>query len=90
VDLLEIGLSVVDWIGLAQVERSCERGNEPSGPIKYNLWPLVCGPRFALMRLHAMFCPLNIYQKLNIVSGPFRDRTECCGLDWSGSGGELL
>jgi hypothetical protein len=30
-DLLEIGLSAVDWIGLAQVESSCELGNEPSG-----------------------------------------------------------
>jgi hypothetical protein len=30
-DLLEIGLGVVDWI---QVESSCERGNEPSGSIK--------------------------------------------------------
>jgi hypothetical protein len=33
-DLLEIGLSVVDWVGLAQdrympVESSCERANDP-------------------------------------------------------------
>jgi hypothetical protein len=33
--LLDIGLSVVEWIGLAQdgyrqMESSCERGNEPS------------------------------------------------------------
>jgi hypothetical protein len=33
-DLLGIGLNVVDWIGLAQVESSCELGNEPSGSIK--------------------------------------------------------
>jgi hypothetical protein len=33
-DLLEIGLSVVDWIGLAQDRYRCERGNEPSGSIK--------------------------------------------------------
>jgi hypothetical protein len=51
-DLLEIGLNVVDWIGLAQdtvqVESSCELGNESSGSIKcwestewlHNLWPL--------------------------------------------------
>jgi hypothetical protein len=46
-DLLEIGVSVVDWIGLAQVESSCELGNELSGSIKcwetewpHNLWPV--------------------------------------------------
>jgi hypothetical protein len=36
-DLLERGLSVVDWIGLAKdryMWSSCERGNEPSGSIK--------------------------------------------------------
>jgi hypothetical protein len=37
-DLLAIGLSVVDWIDLAQDKyswkSSCERGNEPSGSIK--------------------------------------------------------
>jgi hypothetical protein len=38
VDLLEIGLSVVDWIGLAQ---DCELGNEPSGSIK--CWELPNG-----------------------------------------------
>jgi hypothetical protein len=51
--LLEIGLNVVDWIGLAQDryrwrESSCKLGNEPSGSIKcwestewlHNLWPL--------------------------------------------------
>jgi hypothetical protein len=49
--LLEIELSVVDGIGLAQyryVESSCECGNEPSSSIKcwettewlHNLWPL--------------------------------------------------
>jgi hypothetical protein len=51
IDLLEIGLSVVDWIGLAQDRyrySSCEHGNETSGSIKcwdttewlHNLWPL--------------------------------------------------
>jgi hypothetical protein len=48
-DLLEIGLGVVDWVGLAQDRySSCELGNEHSGSIKYwettewlhNLWPL--------------------------------------------------
>jgi hypothetical protein len=52
-DLFEIEMSVVDWIVLAQDryrwrESSCERGNEPSGSIKFwettewlhNLWPL--------------------------------------------------
>jgi hypothetical protein len=50
-DLLEIGLTVADWIGLAQDRcrwRARERGNEPSGSIKswetiewlHNLWPL--------------------------------------------------
>jgi hypothetical protein len=51
-ELLEIGLSVVDWIGLAQDRyryrySSCELGNEPSGTIKrqgnYRVatrWPL--------------------------------------------------
>jgi hypothetical protein len=50
-DLLEIGVSVVDWIGLAQDRyrwSSCELGNEPSGSIKcwgptewlHNLWPI--------------------------------------------------
>jgi hypothetical protein len=42
-DLLEIKLSVVDWIGLAQDryrwESSCELGNEPSGSIK--CWELL-------------------------------------------------
>jgi hypothetical protein len=34
-DLLEIGLNVVDWIGLAQDRySSCELGNEPSGSVK--------------------------------------------------------
>jgi hypothetical protein len=34
-DLLVIGVSVVDWIGLAQDRySSCELGNEPSGSIK--------------------------------------------------------
>jgi hypothetical protein len=50
-DLLEIGVNVVEWIGLAQdrykVESSCELGNEPSGSIK--CWELPsgctsCGP----------------------------------------------
>jgi hypothetical protein len=40
-DLLEIGLSVGDWIGLAQVESSCKLGNEPSGSIK--CWELPSG-----------------------------------------------
>jgi hypothetical protein len=50
-DLLEIGLSVVDWIGLDQDRyrrRALERGNEPSSSIKilestewlHNLRPL--------------------------------------------------
>jgi hypothetical protein len=35
IDLLEVGLIVVDWIGLAQDRySSCERGNEISGSIK--------------------------------------------------------
>jgi hypothetical protein len=37
IDLLEIGVNVVAWIGLAQDryrwESSCELGNEPSGSI---------------------------------------------------------
>jgi hypothetical protein len=41
-DLLEIGLDVVDWIGLAQDRyRSCKLGNEPSGSIK--CWDLPNG-----------------------------------------------
>jgi hypothetical protein len=40
-DLLEIGVNVVDWIGLAQVESSCKLGNEPSGSIK--CWELPNG-----------------------------------------------
>jgi hypothetical protein len=42
-DLLEIGVNVVDWIGLAQVhvESSCEVDNEPSGSIK--CWELLSG-----------------------------------------------
>jgi hypothetical protein len=50
-DLLEIGVSVVGWIGLAQDRRdrrALKFGNEPSGSIKcwettewpHNLWPL--------------------------------------------------
>jgi hypothetical protein len=50
-DLLEIGLSVVDWIGLTQDRyrwRALVIGNEPSGSIKcwettewlHSLWPL--------------------------------------------------
>jgi hypothetical protein len=43
--LVEIGLSIVDWIGLAQdrymLESSCELGNEPSGSIK--CWELPSG-----------------------------------------------
>jgi hypothetical protein len=51
-DLLQIGLSVVDWIGLAQDRYSwralVNSGDEPSGSIKcwettkwlHNLWPL--------------------------------------------------
>jgi hypothetical protein len=47
--LLEIGMNVVDWIGLAQDRySSCKLGNETSGSIKcwetkewlHNLWPL--------------------------------------------------
>jgi hypothetical protein len=36
-DLLETGVSIVDWIGLAQdvqVESSCKLSSEPSGSIK--------------------------------------------------------
>jgi hypothetical protein len=33
-DLVEVGWGDVDWIGLAQVERSCEFSVEPSGSIK--------------------------------------------------------
>jgi hypothetical protein len=33
-DLLEIGLNVMDWIGLAQDRNRWERVNEPSGSIK--------------------------------------------------------
>jgi hypothetical protein len=43
-DLLEIGLSVVDGIGLAQDRyrySSCKLGNEPSGSIK--CWELPSG-----------------------------------------------
>jgi hypothetical protein len=41
-DLLEIGLSVLDWIGLAQDRyRSCKLGNEPSSSIK--CWELPNG-----------------------------------------------
>jgi hypothetical protein len=50
-NLLEIGLNVMDWIRLAQDRCSwsfCELGNEPSDSIKswettewlHNLWPL--------------------------------------------------
>jgi hypothetical protein len=53
-DLLEIGLSAVDWIGMAQDRYrwralvNAECGNEPSGSIKcwettewlHDLWPL--------------------------------------------------
>jgi hypothetical protein len=56
-DLLEIGLSVVDWIGLAQVERSCELGNEPSGSIK--CWELPSG---------CTTCGLSSSTQLNRVS----------------------
>jgi hypothetical protein len=42
-DLLEMGLNVVDWNGLAQiqVESSCKLGNETSGSIKW--WELPSG-----------------------------------------------
>jgi hypothetical protein len=33
-DLGEVGLGDVDWIGLAQVESSCEFGIGPSGSMK--------------------------------------------------------
>jgi hypothetical protein len=33
-DLFELGLTVVEWIGLAQLESSCELGTETSGSIK--------------------------------------------------------
>jgi hypothetical protein len=46
-NLVEVGWGDVDWIGLAQVESSCEFGIEPSGSIKcwetikwlHNWWP---------------------------------------------------
>jgi hypothetical protein len=44
VNLLEIGLNVVDWIGLAQDKyrySSCKLGHEPSGSIK--CWELSNG-----------------------------------------------
>jgi hypothetical protein len=41
-DLLEMGVSVVDWIGLAQDRySSCKLSNEPSGSIK--CWELPSG-----------------------------------------------
>jgi hypothetical protein len=41
-DLLELGLNVVEWIGLAQDRySSCKLGNEPSGSIK--CWELPNG-----------------------------------------------
>jgi hypothetical protein len=43
-DLSEIGLNVVDWIGVAQDRyrwSSCKLGNEPSGSIK--CWELPSG-----------------------------------------------
>jgi hypothetical protein len=40
-DLLEIGLNIVDWIGLAQDRCSCELDNELSGSIK--CWELPNG-----------------------------------------------
>jgi hypothetical protein len=47
-DLEDIGWGGVGWIDLAEVESSCECGNEPSGYIKcwefltwpHNWWPL--------------------------------------------------
>jgi hypothetical protein len=33
-DLVEVGWGDMDWIGLAQVESSCECGYEPWGSIK--------------------------------------------------------
>ena len=41
-DLKEVGLEGLDWIDLAEakekVSGSCERGNEPSGSIKYEFF----------------------------------------------------
>jgi hypothetical protein len=47
-DVVEVVWGDVDWIGLAQVNSSCEFGIEPSGSIKcwksiewlHNWWPL--------------------------------------------------
>jgi hypothetical protein len=33
-DLVEVGWNDVNWIGLGQVESSCEFGIEPSGSMK--------------------------------------------------------
>jgi hypothetical protein len=33
-DILEIGFSVVDWIGLARITTGGELSNEPSGSLK--------------------------------------------------------
>jgi hypothetical protein len=57
--LLEMGLNVVDWIGLAQVqvESSCELGNETSGSIK--CWELPSG---------CTSCGLSSGTQLNRVS----------------------
>jgi hypothetical protein len=64
-DHLEIGLSVVNWIGLAQDRySSCELGNEPSGSIKcwestkwlHILWPIEW---YSAPQLHAPVIPLE-------------------------------
>jgi hypothetical protein len=39
IDLVKVGWGDVDWIGLAQVESSCEFGIEPSGSI--NCWEAI-------------------------------------------------
>jgi hypothetical protein len=57
-NLLEIGVNVVDWIDLAQDRySSCELGNEPSGSIK--CWKLPNG---------CTNCGLSSGTQLHIVS----------------------
>jgi hypothetical protein len=73
-DLLEIGLNVVDWISLAQ-DSSCELGNEPSGFIKCWELPngctacgLSCGTRLhgvMYLRMHYRFTVLISFDFVN-------------------------
>jgi hypothetical protein len=67
-DLLEIGLGVMDWIGLAQDMyrwSSCERGNEPSGSIKAGKPPSGCTT-----------CGLSSGTQLHRVSYAFMSKTK--------------